>query len=219
MITGQATKNYLTALLPESTGLEAELEEYAKLQNIPIMDPEGMHTVLTMIEMIQPAKILEVGTAIGYSAIRMLRAAPEAKLISIERDAERAASARNNVKKAQLSNRFVLIEGEALEQASRVAVEAPYDVLFIDAAKGQYEKFFHLFEPLVNEGGIILSDNVLFQGFVAGEKEPESRRMKSMARKLDAFNREVVKNPRFTSSLLPVGDGLLVTRKRKSVNV
>ncbi|SDN45429.1 O-methyltransferase [Alkalicoccus daliensis] len=213
----KATRNYIYEMLPKSSGLEAEMEEYAKENHIPIMDAEGLHTMLTIMGIAQPKNILEVGTAIGYSAIRMLHAAPEAVITSIERDEERSQLAEENIKKAGLEDRFHLIKGDALESASQVAEKAPYDILFIDAAKGQYESFFNLFEPLVNENGIIFSDNVLFQGYVAGEKEMESRRFRAMVKRLDQFNKNIMNNPRFASTLLPVGDGLLVTRKCKSI--
>lgn len=218
MNAGKATRSYIAQLLPESTALEAELEDYAERNSIPIMDKEGMHTLLKIIEISQPDKILEIGTAIGYSAIRMLHAVPKAKVVSVERDTVRASLAKEYISRAHLSDRFILIEGDALETYEKVAGEAPYDVLFIDAAKGQYEKFFRMFEPLVKENGLILSDNVLFQGYVAGEREPESKRIKSMVKKIDAFNQSVMKDPSFSSALLPVGDGLLVTRKCKTEN-
>lgn len=213
---GKATRDYINGMIPERSGIEAEMEQYARDYQIPIMDAEGLHAMLTIIGIAQPKNILEVGTAIGYSAVRMLKTAPGSKVVSIERDEERIQLAKENLKKAGLEDRFFLIEGDALESAPRVAEKAPYDILFIDAAKGQYEKFFNLYEPLVNENGIIFSDNVLYKGYVAGEKEADSRRVRTMVKRLDQFNKNIMNNPRFASALLPVGDGLLVTRKCKS---
>ncbi|QKS70801.1 O-methyltransferase [Paenalkalicoccus suaedae] len=209
------THQYITSLIPPREGLLLQMEEYALENNVPIMDVEGMHVLLELLKLQKPSRILEVGTAIGYSGIRMLKACHGASLVSIERDEERVRLAKENILKAKLEDRFTIIEGDALEVFSQVANHSPYDVLFIDAAKGQYEKFFQLYEPLVAEDGVILSDNTLFRGYVANEVEPESRRMRSMAKKLAEYNASLMNHDRFSSMLLPVGDGLLVTRKEK----
>ncbi|PRO65033.1 SAM-dependent methyltransferase [Alkalicoccus urumqiensis] len=208
------TSDYLHSLLPEQVGLLRELEEKARAEGIPIMDPEGMHTLVTLLGIHKPSRILEIGTAIGYSGLRMLSALPDAHLVTIERDAERAETARAVFERSGTEERVTLLEADALEAAPRAAAYAPFDVLFIDAAKGQYEKYFQMYEPLLQHGGLILSDNVLFKGFVAEEQMPESRRIRSMTKRLQAFNEMMMQDPRFDSTLLPVGDGLMVSRKK-----
>jgi predicted O-methyltransferase YrrM len=209
------TNEYMARFFPPEDELIKDMQIYAQEHHIPIMDEEGIYTMLMILEINQTEKILEIGTAIGYSAIRMLEFLPGSAVISLERDLSRAATAREYIQKAGMENRFQLIEGDALDVFAEVEASAPYDVLFIDAAKGQYEKFFQLYEPLVKEGGLIVSDNVLFKGFVTGENKPESRRMKKMVDRIHDFNTSLMNHPRFHTFLLPAGDGLLVSRKQK----
>ncbi|CAM3973156.1 O-methyltransferase [Alkalicoccus chagannorensis] len=206
--------NYIESLLPERSAFFQDLEREALQKNIPIMDPEGMQVLLTILEIHQPLKILEIGTAVGYSALRMLEVLPEAEIITMERDPVMAEAAERNIERAGESARVRIIRGDALESVQQAAAHAPFDVLFIDAAKGQYEKFFQLYEPLVHRGGLILSDNVLFKGYVSGQEPVKTRSVRSMVSKLREYNENLMNNPRFASSLLSAGDGLMVTRKR-----
>ncbi|WP_416149248.1 O-methyltransferase [Salipaludibacillus sp. HK11] len=209
------TTAYIKSLLQERSEYIQEIEAYAQDHDIPIMELDGMETMLQFLRIQQPKLILEIGTAIGYSAIRMMHALPNARVISLERDQERALIAKKNVAKVSLQSRFDLIQGDALELAEEVENYGPFDVLFIDAAKGQYERFFSLYEPMVKEGGVIFSDNVLFKGMIASETEPDSRGLRAMVRKIRLYNENLMNNPRFDSMLLPVGDGLMISRKNQ----
>ncbi|SER72434.1 O-methyltransferase [Salipaludibacillus aurantiacus] len=211
---GDKTASYLSSLIKERPADIKEIENYAHKHHVPIMEADGLETMLQFLRIHNPVRILEIGTAIGYSAIRMLQAAPDAFIYTVERDEERIQEALKNARSVGVHKRFNLVQGDALEVKEEIAEKAPYDVLFIDAAKGQYENFFSIYEPMVKEGGLIFSDNVLFKGFVSGEKEPESRRLSSMVNKLRKFNDKLMKDPRFDSVLLPVGDGLMVNVKR-----
>lgn len=209
------TATYIKSLVQENRSIFVqELEAYANDHSIPIMELDGIETLLQFLRIQQPAKILEIGTAIGYSAIRMLDELPKAHVISIERDEERASLAKTNMIKASLESRFHLIEGDALDVSADVESYGPFDVLFIDAAKGQYERFFSLYEPMVKEGGLIFSDNVLFKGMVASENDQASRALRALVRKIRAYNDQLMKDPRFDSILLPVGDGVIISRKK-----
>lgn len=207
------TASYIKSLVQERSKFIQELETYAKNHDIPIMELDGIETLLQFLRIQQPTKILEVGTAIGYSAIRMLDELPMAHVISIEKDQERADLAKSNVLKASFQSRFHLIHGDALDVSSDVESHGPFDVLFIDAAKGQYERFFSLYEPMVKEGGLIFSDNVLFKGMIVSEEEQASRGLRALVRKIRAYNDKLMKDPRFHSILLPVGDGVIVSKK------
>ncbi|WP_280768578.1 O-methyltransferase [Salipaludibacillus daqingensis] len=205
--------SYIKSLVRERHDVILELETYAKEYEIPIMELDGIETLLQFLRVQQPAKILEIGTAIGYSAIRMLNDLPQTKVISIERDEERAKLALDNVRKASFQSRFHLVEGDALDVSGDVENKGPFDVLFIDAAKGQYERFFTLYEPMVSVGGLIFSDNVLFKGMVSSTATPESRGLRALVKKIRAYNEKLMNDQRFQSVLLPVGDGLMVSKK------
>ncbi|PYZ94173.1 SAM-dependent methyltransferase [Salipaludibacillus keqinensis] len=209
------TDEYIRSLIQERSPLIKEMEAYAEEHQVPIMELDGMETLLQFLRIQQPDHILEIGTAIGYSAIRMLLTLPQAQVTSIERDIQRAALAKENGLKAKVNNRFQIIEGDALEVSEIVQTNGPFDALFIDAAKGQYERFFALYEPMVKENGLIFSDNVLFKGMVASERKPESRGVKAMVNKLTKYNEKLMSDQRFHSILLPIGDGILVSRKIK----
>lgn len=206
-------ETYLKSLLPKTSDHMKKLEQYAKAENVPIMEPLGIHFLMQMIRLHKPAKILEIGAAIGYSALRMLEAAPHSEIVTLERDEVRYKEAVRNVKEAKADNQIDVLFGDALELKDKVAEKAPYDVLFIDAAKGKYEEFFHLYAPLLSEGGIIVSDNVLFKGYVADDSEA-SKRMAKIAKKIRQFNEWLTSHPDYHTTIIPIGDGVAITTKK-----
>lgn len=206
---------YLQSLIPERNGLIAEMEEYARLHNVPIMEPEGMETLLQILRLKNPQAILEVGAAIGYSALRMAEAFPNVKIVTIERDEERIGVAKENISKACAQDRVILIEGDALEVTESIKDYSTFDAIFIDAAKGQYRKFFELYEPFLNDSGIIVTDNVLFKGLVAvPEEEIEPRRIRSLVRKIKEYNVWLHNHPDYDTVILPIGDGVAISKHR-----
>ncbi|MDQ0205449.1 O-methyltransferase [Alkalicoccobacillus murimartini] len=209
----QKTTDYLVALTPKRSELLEQMEAYAEEHGVPIMDLVGIESLLQLLQLHSPKRILEIGTAIGYSAIRMAEVLPEAEIVTIERDSERAAVARTNIKEANLSNRIHLIEDDALNVVEILEKMPLFHVLFIDAAKGQYQRFFDQFSPLLAPGGIIFSDNVLFRGLVA-EQDIESKRLSKLAGKINAYNQYLMEHPDFHTRILPIGDGLAVSIKK-----
>ena len=139
-----------------------EIKQYAEENNVPIMQEEGIDFIITFIIKHQIKSILEIGTAIGYSAIMMALANPDIKITTIEKDEKRYLEALKNVKKLELENRITLIFNEA----ENVILEGEFDMLLIDAAKAQNKRFFELFEHNVKVGGFILTDNMFFHGLV-----------------------------------------------------
>src|SRR5690606_39626873 len=156
---------YLYEKLPKRTNLFQEIEQLAKDNHVPIMDPYSMETVLQILRIFQPTKILEIGTAIGYSALRMSDAT-NAQIVTIERDEERIKTAEAYIEKANKSDQIVLLKGDAFDLLNEVRTHGPFDCLFIDAAKGQYKRFFENFTPFLSNRSLIITDNVLFKGFV-----------------------------------------------------
>ncbi|RWR15195.1 O-methyltransferase [Siminovitchia fortis] len=205
--------HYIESLLPRRSELFRQMEKFAEKEHVPIMEQTAIEVMLQFLRIQNPAKILEVGTAIGYSALRMADALPEAEIITIEKDPARAEQARNYIEAAGKDDRITVLEGDALELGERVTELGPYDAIFIDAAKGQYMKFFNMYSPLLRERGCIYSDNVLFRGYVA-EEEVNQRRFRSLARKMKEFNRFLMGHDGYITTIIPVGDGLAVSKKR-----
>jgi predicted O-methyltransferase YrrM len=206
-------QDYLDSLIEPRHGLLAEMEDYAQNNGVPIMEPAGIETMLQLLRIQQPEAILEVGTAIGYSALRMAYDLPMTKIVTLERDEERYELAVDYIKKANKQEQIVQIKGDALLLEEEVAGHAPFDAIFIDAAKGQYKRFFEIYSRCLTPGGMIITDNVLFKGKVY-EQEAESKRIRSLVKKIDEFNRWLAANPEYDTVILPIGDGVAVSKKR-----
>lgn len=207
------SKEYLQSLLEESPEWARQLEEYAKENHVPIMEPLGMQFLMQLIRLKQPNKIVEIGAAIGYSALRMQESYPEATITTIERDEERYQEARKNVTAYDKQGKIHLIFGDALECSNEIEKNGPFDLLFIDAAKGQYQRFFELYAPMLTTHGVIITDNVLFKGFVADPTKADKRKQK-LANKIKAYNTWLTSHPDYNTSIVPVGDGVAITTKK-----
>jgi caffeoyl-CoA O-methyltransferase len=158
-------ERYLERLLPPRDALLAEMEEHARRDDVPIADPE----VGRLLEVLARAKgarrIVEIGTAIGYGALRLARGAPQAQVVTIDRDPEMLAAARGYLERGGVLDRVELVEGEALEAIGRL--EPPFDLAWVDAAKADYRRYLDRLLPLVVVGGLLVFDNVLWKGRVA----------------------------------------------------
>jgi predicted O-methyltransferase YrrM len=208
--------SYIEGLVPDRDPLVLEMENYAKEHHVPIMELAGIEAMLQILRIQNPKRILEIGTAIGYSAIRMAQAVNGAEIITIERDPERYEQAEKYFERSHSASQIVLIKGDALEVESQISALGPYDAVFIDAAKGQYKKFFELYSKYLNDEGMIITDNVLFKGLVC-ETEIESKRTRSLVKKIDGFNQWLMSNPLYHTIILPVGDGVAVSKKRGEI--
>ncbi len=199
---------YIRNLVPEKSQLK-DLEAYAVKNHIPIVEPEVAQLLRVLIKMQRPRNILEVGTAIGYSAIVMAKNTGEdTRITSIERRKDMVQLARENIDKYQFNNKIRVIEGDAAEILP--SIEENYDFIFLDAAKGQYMDFFNEAIRLLKAGGIIVSDNVLFKGMVSSDKLV-IRRKKTIVKRLRSFLKYINQIDGFTSSIIPIGDGLAIT--------
>ena len=189
-----------------------DLKKYAKDNHVPIMLQDGIDYIVNYIKNNNVKSILEIGTAIGYSAIRMCMVDENITVTTIERDESRYLEALKNIKKMNLENRINLIFNDALD----VSIKDKYDLIFIDAAKAQNEKFFEKFERNLADNGTIITDNMSFHGLV--EKEPEeikSRNLRQLVRKVKNYISFLQKNRKFETNFIDVGDGLAVTKKIK----
>ncbi|GER66258.1 O-methyltransferase [Weizmannia acidilactici] len=206
---------YIQSLFRKKNALFEEMERFAKEQHIPIMEPLGIETLCQVLRIQQPRKILEIGTAIGYSALRMADALPDAEIITIEREKGRYDQASDYFSRTPLSGRIRLLNGDALdgEIIEQVRALGPYGAIFIDAAKGQYRKFFDTYTPFLRENGCVYTDNVLFKGLVA-ETFIEKKQVNNLVRKIRQYNEWLMQHEQFITTIFPVGDGLAVSVKR-----
>lgn len=187
-----------------------EIRTYAKENNVPIMLDDGIEFLTNYIVENKINTVLEIGTAIGYSAIMMALANPNLTVTTIERDEKRYLEALKNIKKLNLENRITLIFNDALD----VNIEGKYDLIFIDAAKAQSIKFFEKFERNLNLGGVIVTDNLEFHGLVKKkEEEIESRNLRALVRKVKEYINFLKANDRYETEFLSIGDGISVSKK------
>lgn len=205
--------SYIEELILNRSELLEEMEQYAKAHHVPIMELSGIETILQILRIAQPKKILEVGTAIGYSALRMATVLPETDIVTIERDSERYTVAEEFIKRANKEHQISIIKGDALEVESLIEKYGFFDAIFIDAAKGQYKKFFEIYSKYLGDKGIIITDNVLFKGLVC-EDTIESKRVRSMVTKIKDFNKWLMEHAEYDSVIIPVGDGVAISKKR-----
>lgn len=188
-----------------------EIKKYALDNKIPIMVDEGIDFLTTFIIKNQTTNILEIGSAIGYSAIMMALANPNVKITTIERDHERYLEAVKNVKKLGLEDRITLIFNDALE----TTIEGKFDLVFIDAAKGQNIRFFEKFEPNLTDHGVIITDNIDFHGLVQKDVDSiQSRNLRGLIRKIREYIDYLKNNPKYEVEFLKIGDGIAVARKK-----
>jgi predicted O-methyltransferase YrrM len=205
--------SYIDGLISDRNPLLTEMENYASLHNVPIMELSGIETMLQLLRIHHAGKILEVGTAIGYSALRMAHALPGAQIVTIERDEERIEVAEQFINRSEHRHQITLIKGDALEVEDAISGHAKFDVIFIDAAKGQYKKFFEIYSKYLTDDGMIITDNVLFKGLVA-EPVIETKRIRNLVKKIDEFNHWLMGHPDYDSVILPVGDGVAISKRR-----
>lgn len=202
---------YLRDTIPQATGHIAEMEAFAKANEVPISQPESIRFVEVLLKIKGAKKILELGTAIGYSAIRMTNACG-AEIVTVEISDEMAEIARENFQRAGVCDKVELIQGDAREVIHNIQGEEVFDVIFVDAAKGQYMEFFPECERLLKKGGILISDNVLYKGMTATD-ELVVRRKITIVRRLRKYLEMLKNNKNFSTALLPVGDGVALSFK------
>ena len=198
-------------LLPREE-LLVEMEQYAQEHHVPIMQLSGIEALSQLLRIQNPKSILEIGTAIGYSAIRMAKALPNTSIVTIERDTNRVEVAKQFIAKSNVESQITVIEGDALEV--EIDRNSTFDAVFIDAAKGQYMKFFEKYSPLVPSGGVLYIDNMYMHGLSDLDIKEVPKRKRTMIRNLKQFSDWIMQHPDYTSAFFPIGDGLLICLKR-----
>lgn len=195
--------------------LSLEMKQYAQEFDVPIIQDQGLELMLQLLRIKQPQSILEIGTAIGYSSLMMARHLPKTHIVSIERDPKRYNEAIAYHERSSIKEQVTLLEADALEIANEELPIQKYDVIFIDAAKAQYQKFFEKYEPLLKEDGMIISDNLIFHGHIFDNNQKQSRNLKQLVRKINRYNDWLANHPNYDTLLLPIGDGVAISLKKK----
>ena len=188
-----------------------EMEEYASLKNIPIIEKDSIAFIMKYIKKNNIKNILEIGSAIGYSTILMASVAQDVTVTTIERDEARYMECLKNVKKCGFEKKINVVFQDALE-VNLTGVK--YDMIFIDAAKGQYTKFFEKFQYFLKDGGTIITDNLKFHGYVGKSKEIESKNLRGLVEKIEDYIEFLKNNKDFETNFYDVGDGLSVSVKK-----
>lgn len=191
-----------------------EMENYAKENSVPIIEKESIAFIMKYIKANNIQNILEIGSAIGYSTILMATANTDVKVTTIERDETRYMECLKNVKKAELDKKINVVYQDALEvNLSNVS----YDLIFIDAAKGQYKKFFEKFKHFLAPNGVIITDNLQFHGLVGKKETIESKNLRALVDKIETYIEFLKENEEFETKFLEIGDGLSVSMRKSDV--
>lgn len=189
----------------------SEIKSYAKENNVPIMMDDGIDFLTSLIRQRKVKNILEVGTAIGYSAIMMALVNDDIKITSIEKDDKRYFEAIKNVKKFNLEDRITLIYNDALE----IKLKDKYDLIFIDAAKSKNQDIFEHFVRNLSDKGVVVTDNLSFHGFVNKEtNEIKNRNIRGLVRKIKNYISFLNQNDDYKTVFYEIGDGISVTTKK-----
>lgn len=191
-----------------------EMEQYARDYNVPIIEKDSIAFIMKFIKANDIKKILEIGSAIGYSAILMASVKDDIKITTIERDKTRYLECLKNIKECGMENKIDVVFQDALEMnLSGVS----YDLIFIDAAKGQYTNYFEKYKYFLNPGGVIITDNLKFHGHVGNRENIASRNLRQLVGKIENYIDFLKDNEEFETKFYDVGDGLSVSIRKNDI--
>ena len=218
MIIDERMTVFIDSMDTPNTEFLNKLEKYSKETNVPIIRPSMQSFLKLLLAITQPKKILEVGCAIGFSALLMSEYGPEdCHITTIEKYEKRIPLAKENFAKAGKEDKITLLEGDAVEILSQL--EGTYDFIFMDAAKGQYINFLPDIMRLLSDGGMLVSDNVLQDGDIIESRFAVTRRNRTIHGRMRDYLYELKHHPDLVTSILPVGDGVTVSVKQKNKDV
>lgn len=187
-----------------------EIEKYAKENRVPIMMKDGIEYLCNYIKENNIKRILEIGSAIGYSSIKMALVSDDIEITTIEKDTNRYNIAVDNINKFNLSNRINIILGDALT----TEIDYEYDLIFIDASKGNNINFFNKYKHNLKHCGIIITDNLLFHGLVRDESLIKTKNQRGIVKKIKQFIEFLDENTEFETEYLDIGDGIAISRRK-----
>ena len=210
-IVNDLVEDYIRETLREKDGLLKELEDYAEENSVPIIHKEVSDLLRVILKIHRPKRILEIGCAIGYSSIFFASIlGDDVEIITTERNPRMLEVAKPNIKRAGMEKNITILEGDAQETLKDV--EGEFDMIFIDAAKGQYQLFFDLVIDKLRTGGLVVSDNILYKGMVAND-EFVVRRKKTIVKRMRNYLDYICNCDYLSTSLIPIGDGVALSYK------
>jgi predicted O-methyltransferase YrrM len=210
-ILDERVDRYLQALRPERSEIMTEMEAAAERDSVPIVEWETGRLLATLCRALDP-DVLEVGTAIGYSTVHMALELERGRVVTLERDPDRAAQARSYLERAGVADRVELVVGDAL--ATIGGLDGPFDLLFVDAAKGEYQRYIELAEPKLSGRALLVVDNLLMGGEVALPPGAETFWNPDSLAAARRLNAELMNSERWLASVLPIGDGVGLGARR-----
>ena len=214
MITDERLTAFINSLDTGNPAYLNELEKEARETNVPIIRTETQSLLRTLISINRPARILEVGTAIGFSALCMSEYAPQGcQITTIEKYEKRIPIAKENFRKAGRESQITLLEGDAGQILKEL--EGPFDMIFMDAAKGQYINWLPDVMRLMQKGSVLISDNVLQEGDIIESHYLVERRNRTIYKRMRKYLYELKHNPSLITSIIPLGDGVTVSVKQE----
>lgn len=193
----------------------SEIKLYARKNDVPIMQDQSQQFICEYIKNHNYKKILEIGTAIGYSTIQFAKTSPDVKVTSIELDIDRFIKARQNVEDCNLEDRITLINENALD----TQLDDKFDLIFIDGPKAQYIKFFEKYKNNLNPNGVIISDNLFFHGMVEDLTLTHNYSTIKLVKKIRKYIDFLKNNQEFTTEFYELGDGISVSSPKKSIEI
>lgn len=212
MIVEERMVTFINSLETENSKLLEEIEQEALDTGVPIIRKEMQSFLKVLLAIQKPMRILEVGTAVGFSALLMSEYAPKnCQIETIEKYEKRIPIARENFRRGQKETQITLLEGDALAILKRL--EESYDFIFMDAAKAQYICYLPEVLRLLNQGGILISDNVLQDGDIIESRYAVERRNRTIHSRMREYLYELKHEPQLTTSIIPLGDGVAVSVK------
>lgn len=200
-----AQLQYLSQFKNQNDKLITEMEKFAKEHNVPILSWQAAAFLEVLIKIANPKRVLEIGTAIAYSSIRIARNLKKKGVVhTIEKSKDNIVLAKGYIKKSGVEEKIKIMEGNAFEIMPEL--EKKYDFIFLDADKNEYSRLFQLSVPLLKKGGVIFVDNLLWGGNTAADKVPP--KLQASTEFIRKFNKEFIADPRIKAVIIPVGDGL-----------
>ncbi|MEJ8553666.1 O-methyltransferase [Tepidibacter sp. Z1-5] len=211
-IVDEFVEEYIRNTLKESEAFLKELEDYASENLVPIVHKEVAELLKVVLKMNKPKRILEVGCAIGYSSMLFANTLNKnCEIITVERNEKMIEKASENIKKYGFDDNITILEGDAEERLKEV--DGEFDMIFIDAAKGQYKLFYDLVIDKLKPGGVLISDNILYKGMVASDKYV-IRRKKTIVKRMRNYLDYICNCDYLDTSLIPIGDGVALSYKK-----
>ena len=213
MIVNERVVAYINSLNCGNSDICNTIEKEAIADEVPIIRKEMGNLLKVLLQLVQPERILEVGTAVGYSSILMSENMPQnCKITTIENYDKRIPVAKNNFKRAGKEDVITLIEGDALEVLK--TLDGPYDFIFMDAAKGQYINYLPDIKRVLRKGGLLISDNILQEGEIVESRYAVTRRNRTIHARIREYVYELTHSEDFVTSIVPIGDGITLSVKQ-----